>query len=174
MGFQDPKGVDIDHTYYKSIIGSLLYLTSSRLDIAFSVGACAYYQDTPKESHLKTAKRVIQYINGTVDFGFWHPFDTTPMLAIFSYVDWFGNVDDRKNTSGRCFYIGNYLVSWHSGKQNFISLLIVVGEYIVVGSGCTQLFRIKQMFKDYELSQNTMNLFIENSSVIQISKNPVQ
>ena len=65
----DPSGVEVSPTLYRSIIGSLIYLTASRLDIAFSVGVYARYQATLKESHLTVVKRIIRYVNGT--FGLW-------------------------------------------------------------------------------------------------------
>ena len=55
----DSSGVEVSPTLYRSIIGSLLYLTASRSNIAFSVGVCARYQVAPKESHLTTMKRII-------------------------------------------------------------------------------------------------------------------
>ena len=55
----DSTGVEVDPTLYKSIIGSLLYLTASRSDIAFSVGVCAHFQAAPKESHMTATKRII-------------------------------------------------------------------------------------------------------------------
>lgn len=89
-----------------------------KLNIVFSVGTYASYQAASKESHLKAAKRVIRYVHRIIDFGLWYPFYTTPVVARISYVDWVGNVDDLKNLRS-C----NCLVSWHSCKQNFISLL---------------------------------------------------
>ena len=65
----DATGTEVDPTFYRSMIGSLLYLTASRPDIAFSVGVCARFQATPKESHLTVVKRIIRYINGTYDYG---------------------------------------------------------------------------------------------------------
>ena len=65
----DSLGVEVSPTLYRSIIGSLLYLTASKPDIAFSVGVCARYQAAPKESHLTVVKRIIRYINGTPDYG---------------------------------------------------------------------------------------------------------
>ncbi len=65
----DSSGVEVSPTLYRSIIGSLLYLTASRPDIAFSVGVCARYQANPKESHLTAAKRIIRYVNGTANYG---------------------------------------------------------------------------------------------------------
>ena len=65
----DPSGVEVGPTLYKSIIGSLLYLTASKPDTAFTVGVCAHYQATSKESHLTTVKRIKRYINGTPKYG---------------------------------------------------------------------------------------------------------
>lgn len=136
---KDIDRVNVDPTGYRSIIGSLLYLTASRLDISFSAGVCARYQATPIESHLKVAKRIIRYVHGTINFGLWYPFDTTPVLARFSDANWVENVDNCKSTSGGCFYVGNFLVSWYSRKQNSISLSTTEVEYLAVGSGYTQL-----------------------------------
>ena len=98
---------------------------------------CARYQSDPKESHLTAVKRIIRYISGTLDYGIWYSKDTNISLASFSDANWAGNVDDRKSTSGGCFYLGNNLVSWHDKKQNSISLSTVEAKYIVVGSCCT-------------------------------------
>ena len=121
------------------MIGSLLYLTASRSDISFSVGACARYQANPKESHLTCVKRIIRYVNGTLDFGLWYPYDTSLIVARYSDSDWAGNIEDRKSTSSACFYIGDCLVAWLSKKQNSISLSTAEAEYIAAGSCCTQL-----------------------------------
>ena len=98
------------------MIGSLLHLTGSRLDIAFSVGVCVRYQAYPKESHLITLKCIIRYIDGTLELGLWYPFDTHSDVACYTDADWVGNVDDRKNTLGGCFYIQNCLVAWMNKK----------------------------------------------------------
>ena len=133
----DSSRVEVSPTLYRSIIGSLLYLTASRPDIAFSVGVCARYQANPKESHLITVKRIIRYVNGTSNYGLWYSKDSNACLAKYSDADWVGSVNDRKSTSGGCFYLGNNLVSWMSKKQNFMSLSTVEAEYIATGSCCT-------------------------------------
>ena len=66
----NPASVEVDPTLYRSIIGSLLYLTASRPDIAYSVGVCACFQAAAKESHMTVVKRIICYVNGTSDYGF--------------------------------------------------------------------------------------------------------
>ena len=67
----DSSEVKVSPTLYRSIIGSLLYLTTSRPNVAFSVGVCARYQAAPKESHLTAMRRIIRYINGTSKYGLW-------------------------------------------------------------------------------------------------------
>ena len=92
------------------MIGSLLYLTASRPDFAFSVGLCARFQAAPKESQLTVVKRIIRYINDTSDYGIWYSRDSNECLAGYSDANWAGCIDDKKSTSGGCFYLGNNLV----------------------------------------------------------------
>ena len=164
----------VDSSLYRSMIGSLLYLTSSRLDISYSVGVCARYQANPKESHMISLKRIIKYIKTTADFGVWYRKDTNDVLAGYSDVDWAGNADDRKSTSRGCFYVGNNLVSWMSKKQNSISLSIVEVDYIAAGSCCTQLLWMQKLLHDYGICQEHLTIYCDNTSAINISKNLVQ
>ena len=94
----------------------MLYLTTSRLDIYFSVGVSVRYQANLKESHITVVKRIIRYVNGTSNYGIWFSKDTNFVLVVYSDANWAGNVDDRKSTFGRCFYLGNNLVSWYNKK----------------------------------------------------------
>ena len=148
----DLVGVEVDPTLYKSIIGSLLYLTTSGPGIAFSVGVCACFQVAPKESHMTVVKRIICYVNGTSDYGIWYLRDLNDCLAGYSDADWARCVDDRKNTSSGCFYLGNNLVSWMRKKQNSVFLSMAEAEYIVVGSCCAQLLWMKKLLHDYGIS----------------------
>ena len=101
----------VDSSLYRSMIGSFLYLTTSRPDISYSVGVCARYQANLKESHMIALKKIIKYVKATANFGVWYNKDTNVVLARYSDVDWAGNANDRKNTSESCFYMGNNLVS---------------------------------------------------------------
>ena len=71
----DLLGKSVDSSLYRSMIGSLLYLTPSRLDISYSVGMCARYQANSKESHVIALKRIIKYVKTTADFGVWYSKD---------------------------------------------------------------------------------------------------
>ena len=93
------------------MIGSFLYLTTSRPDISYSVGMYARFQANPKESHMIALKRIIKYVKSIADFGVWYSNDTNDVLARYSNANWAENADDRKSTSRDCFYVGNNLVS---------------------------------------------------------------
>ena len=107
----DLLGKSVDPFLYKIIIGSLLYFTTSRPNISYNVGVCVGYQVNLKESHMIAFKRIIKYVKTTIDFGVWYIKDTNAILARYFDADWVGNADNRKSTSGGCFYVGNNLVS---------------------------------------------------------------
>ena len=135
----DPSGESVDVTLYRSMIGCLLYLTASRPDIAFSVGVCSRFQSNPKVSHLNVVKRIIKYVGGTCDYGLFYSNESNLSHAGFSNSEWAGNADNRKSTTGQCFYVGANLVAWMSKKQNSVSLSTAKAEYIAAGSCCSQL-----------------------------------
>ena len=119
-------------------------------------------------------KRIIRYVNGTLDYSLWYSRDSNACLAGYSNANWAGSVDDRNSTSGGYFYLGNNLVSWMSKKQNSVSLSTAEAKYIAAGSCCTQLLWMKKMFHDYGIPQDTICVFCDNTSAINISKNPIQ
>ena len=112
----DLLGKSVDSSLYRSMIGSILYLTANRPDISYSVGVCARYHANPKESYMIALKRIIKYVKTTADFGVWYNKDTNDVLAGYSDADCARNANDKKSTSGGCFYMGNNLVSWMSKK----------------------------------------------------------
>ncbi|KAL0553687.1 hypothetical protein IC582_007589 [Cucumis melo] len=171
---KDTDGAEVDHKLYRSIVGNLLYLTASLPDIAYAVGICARYQADPHISDLEVVKRILKYVHGTSDFGMMYSYDTTPTLVGYCDADWAGLADDRKSTFGGCFFLGKNLISWLSKKQNCVSLSTAEAEYIAAGSGCTQLIWMKNMLHEYGFDQNTMTLYCDNMSTIDISKNPIQ
>ena len=132
----DDKGKLIDQTKYRGMIGSLLYLTASRLDITYIVCLCARFQACPKESHLNAVKRIFMYLKDTIDIGLWYLKSDNFELICYSDADFDGCKIDRKSTSGACHFLGHSLASWHRKKQNSVALSTVEAEYIVFGLGC--------------------------------------
>ncbi|KAL0551317.1 hypothetical protein IC582_010403 [Cucumis melo] len=171
---RDADGAEVDHKLYRSIVGSLLYLTASRPDIAYVVGRCARYQADPRISHLEAIKRILKYVHGTSDFGMMYSYNTTPTLVGYCDADWASSADNCKSTSEGCFFLGNNLIYWLSKKQNCVSLSTAKAEYMAIGSGCTQLIWLKNILHEYGFDQDTITLYCDNMSAIDISKNPVQ
>lgn len=98
------------------MIGSLLYLTTSRLDIQFSVGLCVRFQANPKESHLIAVKRIFRYKFEIVNVGLWYPRGCEFTLHVFSNADYVGCKFDRNSTSGTYQILIGCLISWSSRK----------------------------------------------------------
>eukprot|EP00253_Pinus_taeda_P003976 PITA_03976 len=96
---------------YRSMIGSLLYLTGTRPDIMHAVGIVGIFQANPKETHLQAVKRIFKYLQGTQNYGLWYPRDTYLTLHAYTNADWAGNMDEKKSTSGGAFFMGSRLVS---------------------------------------------------------------
>ncbi|GJZ48691.1 putative ribonuclease H-like domain-containing protein [Tanacetum coccineum] len=99
---KDEDGEEVDVHMYRSMIGSLMYLTSSRPDIMFAVCACARYQVNPKVSHLHAVKRIFRYLKGQPKLGIWYPKDSPFDLVAHTDSDYVGASLDRKSTTGGC------------------------------------------------------------------------
>eukprot|EP00253_Pinus_taeda_P002474 PITA_02474 len=165
--------VTVHQPTYRSMIGSLLYLTSTRLDIMHAVGIVGRFQENPKETHLQAVKRIFKYLQATQNFGLWYPRDTNLTLHAYTDADWAGSVDDRKSTSGGAFYMGSRLVSLFRKKQSSIALSTTKAEYVVVASCCTQLLWMMQTLKDIQITYTPpISILCDNTSAISISKNP--
>nr|GEV75166.1 hypothetical protein [Tanacetum cinerariifolium] len=109
---KDPDGEDLDVHTYRSMIGSLMYLTSSRPDIMFAVCACAQFQVTPKALHLHAVKRIFRYLKGKPHLGLWYPKDSPFDLVAYSDSDYAGASLDRKSTTEGCQFLRCRLISW--------------------------------------------------------------
>ncbi|KAI3735814.1 hypothetical protein L6452_15332 [Arctium lappa] len=113
----DLEGEDVDVHHYRSMIGSLMYLTASRPDIMFPVCVCARFQVRPKQSHFQVVKRIFRYLKGQPRLGLWYPHDSPFDLLAYSDSDLGGANLNRKSTSGGCQFLGARLVSWQCKKQ---------------------------------------------------------
>lgn len=170
---QDESGTSIDITKYRGMIGSLLYLTASRPDIMFSVCLCARFQANPKESHITAVKRIMKYLKGTTNVGLWYPKVSMCNLIGYSDADYAGYKTDRKSTSGTCHILGNALVSWACKKQACVALTTAEAEYIAAGSSYAQILWLKQQLRDFRIDLRCIPLRCDNTSAINITKNPV-
>ncbi|GKB09046.1 putative ribonuclease H-like domain-containing protein [Tanacetum coccineum] len=140
---KDENAEDIDVHLYRSMIGSLMYLTSSRPDIMFVVCACARFQVTPKVSHLHVVKRIFRYLK------------------------------DMKSTTGGCQFLGSRSISYKCKKQTIVANSTTEAEYVAASSCCGQVLWIQNQMLDYGYNFMNTKIFIDNESTIYIVKNLV-
>ena len=119
-------------------------------------------------------KRIFRYLAHSLHFGLWYPKGSSFSLCGYTDLDWAGDKDDRKSTSGACQFLGRSLVCWSSKKQNCISLSTAESEYVAAASACTQLLWMRQTLKEYGVICDKVPLLCDNESAIKIAYNPVQ
>ncbi|GJV72176.1 retrovirus-related pol polyprotein from transposon TNT 1-94 [Tanacetum coccineum] len=163
---EDLSGTPVDQTKYRSMIGSLMYLTASRPDLVFAVCMCARYQSRPTKKHLEAVKRVFRYLQGTINMGLWYPKDTAMALTAYADADHAGCQDTRRSTSGSAQFLGDKLVSWSSKKQTSTSISSTEAEYIAMSGCCAQILWMRSQLSDYGFAYNRIPLYCDNKSAI--------
>jgi hypothetical protein len=171
---KDDDSPNVDQSSYRSMIGSLLYITTSRLDIMHVVGMVGRYQVAPKQIHLQAVKRIFRHLKGTLTYGLWYPKYQNFQLTAYSDADWENCVDERKSTSGGAFFLGDSLVAWLSRKKGSISLSTTEAKYIVAATYCTQILWMIQTLADLKVTYtDPIPIHYDNTSAISVSKNPI-
>nr|GEV07946.1 retrovirus-related Pol polyprotein from transposon TNT 1-94 [Tanacetum cinerariifolium] len=170
----DLVGKPIDHTDYQSMIGSLMFVTSSRTDIMFATCMCARYQANPNEHHVSAVKRIFRYLKGTINLGLWYPKYFGFDLTVYSNADHAGCHLDRKSTSGSVQFLGDKLVCWSSKKQDCVSISTSESEYVAVSSCCAQVLWMRTQLTDYGFFYDKVPIYCDSKSAITISCNLVQ
>ncbi|GKB72161.1 putative ribonuclease H-like domain-containing protein [Tanacetum coccineum] len=136
---KDEESADVDVHLYRSMIGSLMYLTASRPDIMFAVCACSHFQVNPKVSHLIAVKRIFKYLKGKPNLGLWYPRESPFALEAFSDSDYAGANLDRKSTTGGCQFLGRRLISWQCKKQTIVATSTTEAEYVAAANCYRQI-----------------------------------
>nr|GEU93040.1 hypothetical protein [Tanacetum cinerariifolium] len=119
---------------YRSMIGCLMYLITTRPDIMFTVCAAARHQVTPNTSNLLSIKRIFKYLTAYPKLGLWYPRYSPFDLEAFSDSDYAGANGDRKSTTGGCQFLGRRLISWQCKKQTIVATSSCEAEYIDAAS----------------------------------------
>jgi hypothetical protein len=119
---KDDKGSKVDSTLYKQLVGSIMYLTSTRPEIMFVVSLISRFMESPKVSHWQTGKIILKYVSGTRNYGILYSRSSDFKLIGYTDSDCVGSIDDRKSTSDYVFHFGSSVVSWASKKQPIVTL----------------------------------------------------
>ncbi|GKE58859.1 hypothetical protein Tco_1498044, partial [Tanacetum coccineum] len=170
---EDLQGTPVDATLYRDMIGSLMYLTSSRPDLIYAVCLCARYQAKPTEKYLNAVKRIFQYLKGSINMGLWYSKDTDMSLIAYLYIDHAGRQDPRRSTSGSAQFLGDKLVSWSSKKQKSTAIFSTEAEYITLSGCCTQILWMQSQLTDYGFTFNKIPLYCDSKSAIALCCNNV-
>nr|GEW53997.1 copia protein [Tanacetum cinerariifolium] len=171
---EDLQMTPVDATLYRGMIGSLMYLTSSRPDLIYVVCLCALYQAKPIEKHLHVVKRIFRYLKGTINIGFWYSRDTDISLTTYSDTDHARCQVTRLNTSGSAQFLGDKLVSLSSKKQKSTAISSTEAEYIALSRCCAQILWMRSQLTDYGFTFNKISLYCNNKSVNALCYNNVQ
>ncbi|GJY29330.1 putative ribonuclease H-like domain-containing protein [Tanacetum coccineum] len=170
---KDEEAADVDVNLYRSMIGSLMYLTASRPDIMFAVCACSRFQVTQKTSHLNVVKRIFRYLKGKPKLGLWYPRVSSFDLEAYSDSDYARANLDRKSTTGGCQFLDKRLISWQCKKQTIMATSTTEAEYVAAANYCGQVLWIQNQMLDYGFNFMNTKIYIDNESTICIVRNLV-
>ncbi|GKB20698.1 retrotransposon protein, putative, unclassified [Tanacetum coccineum] len=171
---EDTQRKAVDPTHYRGMIGTLMYLTTSRPDLTFDVCMCARYQAKPTKKHLHAVKRIFKYLRGTVNRGLWYPKDSSISLTAYADVDHMGCQDTRRSTSGCMQLLGDRFVIWSSKRQKSAAIFSTKAEYIAWSDCHAQVLWMRSQLTDYGLGFNKIPMYCDNKSDIALCCNIVQ
>nr|GEU44570.1 hypothetical protein [Tanacetum cinerariifolium] len=131
---KDAEADDVDVHLYRSMIGSLMYLTASRPAIMYAVYACYRFHVTPKTSHRHAVKRIFRCLKGKPKLGLWYPKESAFDLEAYSDSDYARANLDRKSTTGGCQFLGRRLITWQCKKQTIVATSTTEAEYVAAAN----------------------------------------
>ncbi|KAG6384847.1 hypothetical protein SASPL_153666 [Salvia splendens] len=164
----------VDPTLYKSLVGSLPYLTCTRPDILYATRLVSRYMENPTTTHFKAVKRILQYLKGTIGYGLSYSAANDYRLVGYNDSDWAGDNDDRKSTSGYVFYMGDTTFTWMSKKQPIVTLSTCEAEYVAATFSVCHAIWLRSLLSELGWPQKEpTTICVDNKSAIALSKNPV-
>ncbi|GJX72706.1 retrovirus-related pol polyprotein from transposon TNT 1-94 [Tanacetum coccineum] len=143
----DLQGTPTDQTIYRSMIGGLMYLTASTLDIAFATFVNARYQARPTEKLLKEVKRIFRYLKQSINMGLWYSKDFGFDLIAYLDADLAGCHDDYKSTYGGIQFLGDKLVRWSFKKQDYTAMSTAEANYALTATIDVSAIYLQQFWK---------------------------
>ncbi|GKD86191.1 ribonuclease H-like domain-containing protein, partial [Tanacetum coccineum] len=162
-------------TLYRSLVGSLQYLTFTRPDISYAVQQVCLYMHDPREPHFASLKRILRYVRGTLDYGLQLFSSSTTDLVAYSDADWAGCPTTRRSASGYCVFLGNNLLSWSSKCQPTLSCSSAEAKYRGVANAVAETCWLRNLLRELHTPLTSATLvFCDNVSAVYLSCNPIQ
>lgn len=185
-GIKDPMGpgsnklsnseedAKADITLFKQILGCLMYMTTRRPDLNYSVCFLSRFMSNPMEAHMLAAKRILRYIQATANLGIFYKKGCTHELLAYTDSDYARDINDRKSTSGYVFLLSGGAVVWASKKQPIVTLSTTEAEYVAAASCACQSVWMHRVLKQIRGTlSDSVKIFCDNSSTIKLANNPV-
>eukprot|EP00253_Pinus_taeda_P029118 PITA_29118 len=162
-----------DETKYRQLVGSLIYLTTTRPDISFAVGILSRFMQKPCEGHWSAAKRVLRYLKETQDLGIKYTQVDDFSLIGYSDSDFDGDKETGVSTSGYAMSLGSGAVSWRSRKQSVPADSTTEAEYVAAAEATKEIVWLRKILEDLQVKQvQSTPLMIDNTSAIKLAKSP--
>ncbi|GJR69965.1 retrovirus-related pol polyprotein from transposon TNT 1-94 [Tanacetum coccineum] len=171
---EDPQRKAVNPIHYCGMVGTFMYLTSSRPDLVYAVCMCSRYQACPTGKHLHAVKRIFRYLKRTINQGLWYSKDFAIALTAFADADHAGCQDTRQSTSGSMQFLGDRLVSWSSKRPKSVAISSTEAEYIALSGCCAQVLWMRSRLSGYGLAFNKIPMYCDNKSATALCCNNVQ
>lgn len=158
---------------YRELVGSLLYLAiGTRPDIAYSVGLIGRFVEKPNVMHEQAAKKILKYLNKTLNFGILYINSKDNHVYGYSDADYAADMDTRRSTSGHCFIYANGTISWSSERQRCVSLSTTESEYVAASGAVKELIWLRNLLSEILDEDAKFKMHMDNQSAIRLVKNP--
>nr|CAD1818497.1 unnamed protein product [Ananas comosus var. bracteatus] len=138
----------VDKERYQRLVGKLLHLAHTRLDIGFSVSVVSQFMNNPTENHMTAVDRILRCLKMILGMGLFFQRISKRNIEVFSDADWAGLVIDRRSTSGYCYFVWKNLVTWRSKKQSVVARSSAEAEFRVMAQGICEGIWLNKLLKE--------------------------
>nr|GEU79366.1 ribonuclease H-like domain-containing protein [Tanacetum cinerariifolium] len=160
---------------YRSLAGSLQYLTFTRTDISYVVQQVCLHMHDPQEPHFSTLKRILHYVCDTLNYGLQLFSSSTTDLVAYSDADWAACPTTSRSTLGYRVFLGNNLLSWSAKRQSTLSRSSVEAEYRRVANNVAETCWLRNLLRElHTLLSFAMLVYCDNVSAVYLSCNPIR
>ncbi|KAG0598392.1 hypothetical protein M758_12G069100 [Ceratodon purpureus] len=165
----------VDVTHYQRLVGKLIFLTHTRIDIAYAVSVVSRFMQCPQEPHLQAVKHLYRYLRGTIDFALHYRRGEGSELQGFTDADWAADAHDRKSTTGFVFFLGSTPITWNSRKQPTVALSSTESEYMALTERTKEAVWLRCLLGEiHALNRKTpTTIHGDNQGSLNLAHNPI-
>ncbi|XP_038875025.1 secreted RxLR effector protein 161-like [Benincasa hispida] len=168
------SGAPVSKERYQRLVGKLIYLSHTRLDISYAVSVFSQFMQAPYEEHMIAVERILRYLKGTPGKSLLFRKSSKCCIEAYTDSDWVGSAVDKKSMSRYCTFVCGNLVTWRSKKQGVVAKSSAEAEYRAMSLGIYEEIWLKKVLTDLRQdSELPMKLFYDNKATISIANNLV-